>query len=313
MREDHFAAITSKPFSPRCWNEAVEIEGERIDLSYALLRRLSLVDANLKGADLNSAKFIDSRIENCQLRSANLSGSEFDGVELWCVDAMRCSADHMEMVGCRVWRCNFISSTMRECSLRNVLFVDCSFARCIITNSNIYHCTGSRLLFHEIVANNTRFSCCEFVVPVFTDSDLTDSRFDRVILEDGVLMDCLLSGCNMAGSDFEGCQIENLVGVPVPKIPSRDLAVGFLEAIEAGTHELFMETWILKDHKNGLCNVCLCGWAAQQDESLSEIHGIQLIGALIWPRARDLFFSSNQEAHRFLINEAKGERDGVES
>ena len=162
----------------------------------------------------------------------------------------------------------------------------------------------------------------------FQESDLTGADFSGSCMEKTTLQDCILRGADFSGAvmidvDLEGADLsgadltgayldgadlynavlDDIKGIEVPTVSSAHLANSFLEAINDGKVELDQGTWI--NEADCKTTLCLCGWAAIQEPELLERHGVQLIGHLMWPEARELFYSSSHEnAFHFLREEA---------
>jgi len=192
------------------WNKWREENPDiKIDLGGTdLCWKVSLLEANLSGADLSGANLREADLSGANLVGANLFGADFSGANLVGADLSRAILWGAILWGADLWGANLSGADLSRANLSGA-----NFSKAILSRANLSRAILSRANLSRAHLYNT----------IFGDTDLSETKgleeishegpstigTDTIERSKGKILEKFLRGCGLSDVDIEYTKLAN--------------------------------------------------------------------------------------------------------
>lgn len=287
---------------------AVIYEDERTlsnNIEEAIWNGISLVDADLSGADLSCV---------------GLSDVDFSGADFSCAILSRANLDGANFSGARLTGATIVGTDLSRADFAGAIFTGA-----ILSGSNFAGLDLSEVNFADACLRRANFTCADLTYTDFTRADLFGANLSyadffganlsyanvtRANLTDATLFATKLFGVNLDGAIFDAAGLRPATHNQLterarryrarhPHVPAVErLDQQILERVKNGAGRLEMDSWHTCETTH-----CLAGWAiylaGEAGAKLEAAHGSRRAGAMIYRASTGRtpnFFASTEKS-----------------
>lgn len=211
-----------------------------IDLSFADLSNVRLVESDFTGTNLNNANLLGAYLFASKFNQCYLDKTNFKSAELFQASFTRCNLSNTLMEGAELKSASFKESDLTNSCLREVNLRDSNFYNCLLHQANFRKADLRRITFENCDLTKSDFTQASLMAAKFYNSDLSQATFFKADLTDSILADitlykanlrkailqntnlnranlseallegAMLIGTNLSGADFTNCRIHGI-------------------------------------------------------------------------------------------------------